>query len=104
MENQTNKEAAKDYLYSDREFYNSLTQSERDLVVPVFEAGAEWKEKEIQDISIEFAEWVATSECPFVPSFNNQNEWTDVTKRGIMIVLSSGEIFQEFLKQRDISK
>lgn len=39
------EEAAKECLYSDKEFYNSLSQSERELIIPIFKQGVEFAQR-----------------------------------------------------------
>ena len=50
--------------------------------------------------AIEFADWITTAECTYAPIGENSNEWVDLSKEGITIIISSKELFQEFSKQR----
>ena len=65
-----------------------------------FDSGVAFAEKELQNLAIEFADWITTSECSFAPIGENVNEWVDLSKEGITIIISSKELFEEFLKQR----
>ena len=62
--------------------------------------GIEFAETELQTLAIEFADWITTAECPYAPIGENINEWVDLSKEGITIIISSKELFQEFIKQR----
>jgi len=51
-------------------------------------------------LAVKFADWITTAECPYAPIGENINEWVDLSKEGITIIINSKELFQEFLKQR----
>ncbi len=55
---------------------------------------------DFDSLAIEFADWITTAECPYAPIGKNINEWVDLSKSGITIIISSKELFQEFIKQR----
>lgn len=56
---------------------------------------------DFDSLAIEFADWITTAECLYAPIGENINEWVDLSKEGITIIISSKELFQEFIKQRN---
>ena len=65
-----------------------------------FQSGVYFAENELQNLAIEFADWITTAECTYAPIGDNTNEWIDLSKEGITIIINSKELFQEFIKQR----
>ena len=64
-----------------------------------FNLGVEFAENELQILAAEFAEWIGSENCDYIPS-GVLNEWINSAVKGMQIYITSKELFELFLKTR----
>ena len=77
---------------------NRTVVSEIEAYSEGFTSGVSFAEHELQNLSIEFAEWIGTEKCEYIPT-GAKNQWINAAVTGIQVYIDSRELFELFLKQ-----
>lgn len=77
-----------------------------ELKCRMFKLGSSFAEKELEDLAVEFAEWILQHKNPsfgIISGYKSPNHWAD-TYMGGRIDYTTQELFEIFKKEKSISE